>query len=139
VIPRKNLAWDHYKVGESVDQPLQWATRLEKIAILGMLDLPHFGRGQHATACVKQLLAVTHGGDIWLDKLVSIDVELIAKITGLPIRGMDPAQFLDDKTREKTLAKEMKKEVWYQQRDNRDHHQEDQQYRNTTGRENLGL
>jgi hypothetical protein len=44
-----------------------------------------------------------------LDKLVSIDVELIVKITGLPIRGMDPAQFLDDKAREKTLAEEMKK------------------------------
>jgi hypothetical protein len=54
-------------------------TGLEKTRILGLLDLPHFGRGQHATACIKQLLAVTHGGDIWLDKLISIDVELIAK------------------------------------------------------------
>jgi hypothetical protein len=47
--------------------------------------------------------------DIWLDKLISIDVELIAKIIGLPIRGMDPVQFLDEKSREKTLAKEMNK------------------------------
>jgi hypothetical protein len=76
--------------GEPIDQPLQWATRLEKTGILGLVDLPHFGRGQHTTTCVKQLLAVTHGGDIWLDKLVSIDIELIANITGLPTRGMDP-------------------------------------------------
>jgi hypothetical protein len=44
-----------------------------------------------------------------LDKRVSIDLELIAKITGLPIRGMDPGLFLDDKTKEKALAEEMKK------------------------------
>jgi hypothetical protein len=78
-------------VGELIDQPLQWATELEKTWILGLLDLPHFDRGQYASGCVKQLLAVTHGGDIWLDKLVSIDVELIANIIGLPSWGMDPA------------------------------------------------
>jgi hypothetical protein len=96
-------------VGEPIDQPLHWETGLEKTRILGLLDLPHFGRGQYAGVCVKQLLAVTHGGDIWLDKLVSIDVELIANITGFPSRGMDPAQFLDEKTKEKSLAEEMKK------------------------------
>jgi hypothetical protein len=79
------------------------------MGILGLLDLPHFGRGQYTTTCVKQLLAVTHGGDIWLDKPVPITVELIAKITGLPIRGMDLVLFLDDKTKEKALAEEMKK------------------------------
>jgi hypothetical protein len=59
--------------------------------------------------CVKQLLAVTHGGDIWLDKLILIDVDLITSITGFSSRGMDPAQFLDDKVREKAFSKEMKK------------------------------
>jgi hypothetical protein len=83
--------------------------RLEKTGILGLLDLPHFGRGQYANGCIKQLMAVTHGGDIWLDKLVSIDVEIIVHITGFPSRGMDPAQFLDDKTKEKALVEEMKK------------------------------
>jgi hypothetical protein len=82
---------------------------LQKIRILGLVDLPHFGRGQYAIACIKQLLEVTHGGDIWLDKLVSIDVEIIASIIRLPFWGMDPAQFMDDKTKEKSLAEEMKK------------------------------
>jgi len=82
---------------------------LEKTRILGLLDLPHFGRGQYARGCIKQLLAVTHGGDIWLDKLVSIDIELNVHIIGFPTRGMDPAQFLDDKTKEKSLVKEIKK------------------------------
>jgi hypothetical protein len=95
--------------GEPIDKPLQWATRLEKTGILGLVDIPHFGRGQHATACVKQLLVVTHGGDIWLEKIVLIDVELIANIMEFPSRGMDPAHFLDDKARENVLAEEMNK------------------------------
>jgi hypothetical protein len=82
---------------------------LEKTEILGLLDLPHFERGQYTSGCVKQLLVVTHGRDIWLDKLVLIDVELITHITGFPSRGMDPTQFLDDKSKEKALAEEMKK------------------------------
>jgi hypothetical protein len=50
-----------------------------------------------------------HGGDIWLDKPVPIIVELIVKITGLPIRGMDPALILDNKSKEKALTEEIKK------------------------------
>jgi hypothetical protein len=73
------------------------------------LKLQHFGRGQYATSCVKQLLAVTHGEDIWPEKYVPIMIELIAQITGLPIRGMDPALILDDKSKEKAMAEEMKK------------------------------
>jgi hypothetical protein len=44
-----------------------------------------------------------------LDNHASIDVELIVKIIGLPIRGMDPALCLDEKTKEKALAEEMNK------------------------------
>jgi hypothetical protein len=95
--------------GEPINQPVQWAAGLAKTGILGLLDLPHFGRGQYANNCVKKLMAVTHGGYLWLEQLVSIDVELIAYITGLPSWGMDPAQFLEDKTKEKALAEEMKK------------------------------
>jgi hypothetical protein len=97
------------QLGEMISQPHQWAVGLDRTRILGLLKLPHFGRGQYATTCVKQLLAVMHGGDIWLDKPIPITVELIAQITGLPIRGMDPALILDDKSKEKALAEEMKK------------------------------
>jgi hypothetical protein len=94
---------------EPINHPYQWETELEKTRILGLLNLPHFSRGQNATTCVKNLLAVTHGGDIWLDKPIPITVELIAQITGLPIWGMDPALVLDDKSKEKVLVEEMKK------------------------------
>ena len=75
--------------GELIDQPLQWEIGLEKMGILHLLDLPHFGRGQYTNSCVKQLMEFTHGEDIWLDKFISIDVELIAHITGFPSWGMD--------------------------------------------------
>jgi hypothetical protein len=44
-----------------------------------------------------------------MDKPVPITIDLIVQITGLPIRGMDPALFLDDKTKEKVLTEEMNK------------------------------
>jgi hypothetical protein len=97
------------QLGETITQPHQWATGLDRTRILGLLKIPHFGRGQYASACIKKLLAVTHGGDVWLDKPIPIIVELITQITGLPTWGMDPALILDDKSKEKTLAEEMKK------------------------------
>jgi hypothetical protein len=72
------------QLGETINQLHQWAVRLNQTYILGLLKLPHFGRGQYATTCVKQLLAITHGGDIWLDRPVPITVDLITQISGLP-------------------------------------------------------
>jgi hypothetical protein len=95
--------------GEPIHQPVQWVAGLAKTGILGLLDLPHFGRGQYANNCVKKLMAVTHDKDIWLEQLVSIDVQIITHITGMPSWGMDPTQLLEDKKKEKSLAEEMNK------------------------------
>jgi hypothetical protein len=43
-----------------------------------------------------------------LDKIILIDIDIIAHITRFPSQGMDPAQFLDDNTKEKSLAEDMK-------------------------------
>jgi hypothetical protein len=32
--------------GEPINQPKYWAAGLAKIEILGLLEIPHFGRGQ---------------------------------------------------------------------------------------------
>jgi hypothetical protein len=61
---------------------------------------------------VKTLMVVTHGGDIWLDKLILVDVGLIAHITGLPSQGMDTTQCLDEKREEKALTEEMNKKYF---------------------------
>jgi hypothetical protein len=50
-----------------------------------------------------------HLGDIWLDRPIPIIVELIVHIIGQPSQGMDPTIILDDKSKEKALAEEMKK------------------------------
>ena len=94
--------------GEPINQLVQWVARLAKNKILGLLDIPHFGRVQYANNCIKKLMVVTHGGYLWLEQLVSIYVELITYIKGMPSCGGDPTQFLEDKMKEKALAEEMK-------------------------------
>jgi hypothetical protein len=51
---------------------------------MNLLEIPQFGTDMEVNNCVKQLLAVTHGGIIWLITHVSIDVDMISKITCLP-------------------------------------------------------
>jgi hypothetical protein len=53
---------------------------------------------------VKKLLARVHGGFLWMERHVPIDVDLIVKITGIPIDGVKPEQYLDDKTKEKAIT-----------------------------------
>jgi hypothetical protein len=54
-------------------------------------------------------MEVLHGGFLWLEEPMSIDIELISFIMVLPTMGENLAQYLDDKTKEKSLAEEMKK------------------------------
>jgi hypothetical protein len=95
--------------GDPILQPKPWAAGLENTGILNLLEIPHFGRGKEVNNCIKQLIAVLHGGFLWMEQPISIDVELITTITGLPSMGENPAQYLDDKTKEKALAEEMKR------------------------------
>jgi hypothetical protein len=97
------------QLGEMIIQPHQWAVGLDITRILGLLKLPHFGRGRYATTCIKKLLAVMHRGDICLDKPILITFELITQITRLPSHGMDPVLILECKSKEKALVEEMKK------------------------------
>jgi hypothetical protein len=44
-----------------------------------------------------------------MERHVSIDVDIIEKITGLPTDGPKPEPYLDDKTKEKSMADKIKK------------------------------
>jgi hypothetical protein len=68
----------------------QWILGLYNIGIMNSLDILHLGHGKHINGCVKQLLARVHGGILWIDRLVPINVDLIAAITGLPMDGEKP-------------------------------------------------
>lgn len=48
-----------------------------------------------------------HGGTLWLDRAISIYIELIARITGLPSAGEDPARLFPGKGKDKELADKM--------------------------------
>ena len=57
---------------------------------------------------MKQLLAFFHGGFLWLDRKISVDIELIASIIGLPLAVVDPAPFFAGKDQDKNLTNIMK-------------------------------
>lgn len=54
-------------------EPQAWATGLEKLGILNLLEISHFGRSTEINVCVKLLLSYIHGGYLWLDMVVSVD------------------------------------------------------------------
>ena len=47
------------------------------MGIINIVEIPHFGRGKELNNHVKHLMAVLHGGFLWMDEPISIDVELI--------------------------------------------------------------
>jgi hypothetical protein len=112
--------------GDPMMQPKKWATGLENTGILNLVEIPHFGRGKEVNNCIKKLMEVLHGGFLWMEEPVSIDVELIAFITGLPSMGESLTQYLDDKTKEKALTEEMKKTYRTERGSRMDYHQKNQ-------------
>jgi hypothetical protein len=45
------------------------------------MEIPHFVKGREVNNYIKKLMEVLHGGFLWMEEPVSIDVELIAFIT----------------------------------------------------------
>jgi hypothetical protein len=83
---------------------------------MNLLDIPHFGHGKHINGCVKKLLARVHGGILWMDRPVPINVDLIAAITGLPMDGEKPEQYLEEKMKEKSISDEIKVKYGHRER-----------------------
>jgi hypothetical protein len=94
--------------GRPILELTQWITRIYNLGIMNLLDIPHFGHGKNVGLCVKQLLSRVHGGILWMDRIVLIDVALIAKITRFPTIGAQPEEYLENKAREKEIAEIMK-------------------------------
>jgi hypothetical protein len=57
---------------------------------MNLLEIPHFDRGKDVNSYIKKLLVRVHGGFFWMERDVLIDVELIAKITWIPIDRVKP-------------------------------------------------
>jgi hypothetical protein len=95
-------------LGRPVLEPVQWITGMYNSGIMNLLDIPHFGCGKNVGLCIKKLVSRVHGGILWMDKPVQIDVALISKITGFPTFGAQPKNFLENKVHEKELAEQVK-------------------------------
>ena len=69
--------------------------------------MSHFGHSTEVNVCVKQLLVSFHGIFIWLDQKVSMDIELIATITRLPLAVLDPTPFFSGKEKDIALMNKL--------------------------------
>jgi hypothetical protein len=57
--------------------PQSWTMDIARSTILNVMKIPHFDRHQEVNVCVKILLSCFHGGYLWLDRHINIDLELI--------------------------------------------------------------
>jgi hypothetical protein len=61
--------------------PQSWTMDIARSTILNVMKIPHFDRHQEVNACVKLLLSCYHGGYLWLDRCITVDLTLIHQIT----------------------------------------------------------
>jgi hypothetical protein len=88
--------------------PEQWMMNLAQSTLLNVMKIPHFGRHQEVTACVKLLLASYHKGYLWLKRRINVDPTLINRITGLSIQGPDPHEYYPRKIMDHALSQKIK-------------------------------
>jgi hypothetical protein len=104
--PHKYLTRTKGKNSNIVPQP--WTHNLAQSTLLNVMKIPHFGRHQEVNACVKLLLSYYHGGYLWLNCHITVDLMLINRITGLSMQGPDPQKFYPGKTTDRALAQKIK-------------------------------
>jgi hypothetical protein len=88
--------------------PQSWTMNLSQSTLLNAMNIPHFGRHQEVNACVKLLLSCYHGGYLWLNCYIIVDLTLINQITGLSMQGIDPQDFYPRKSMDHVLAQRIK-------------------------------
>jgi hypothetical protein len=70
--------------------PQSWTMNLAQSTLLNVMKILHFERHQEVNACVKLLLSFYHGGYLWLNHCLTVDLTLINQITRLSMQGPDP-------------------------------------------------
>ena len=88
--------------------PQLWIKEILRSSILNVMKIPHFGRHQEVNTYVKILLSCYHGGYLWLDRRVTVDLTLIHLIIGLSMQGLDPHQFYPGKVADRAMAQHIK-------------------------------
>jgi hypothetical protein len=57
-----------------------WIKELVQSTILNIMNILDFGRHWEVNACIKLLLSCYHGGYLWLDRKITMDLALIYQI-----------------------------------------------------------
>jgi hypothetical protein len=70
--------------------PQSWTHNLAQSTLLNVMKIPHFGRLQEVSACIKILLSCCHGEYLWLIFHITVESTLINRITGLRMQGPEP-------------------------------------------------
>jgi hypothetical protein len=104
--PHKYLTKMKGKKMKIIPQP--WTMDIARSTILNVMKIPHFGRHQEVNVCVKILLSCFHGGYLWLDRCITVDLALIHRITRLSMQGPDPQDFYPGKVADRALAQTIK-------------------------------
>jgi hypothetical protein len=77
---------------------------LMQSTLLNVINIPHFRRNEEVNECVKLLLSCYHGGYLWLNRCIIVDLTLINWITGLSMQGPNPQDFYPGKTVDHALS-----------------------------------
>jgi hypothetical protein len=104
--PHRYLTRKKGKKSSIIPQP--WTMDPAQSTILNIMKIPHFGRHQKVNKYVKLLLSSFHGGYLWLDRCITIDLALIHWIIELNIQGPDLQDFYPGKATENSLAQNIK-------------------------------
>jgi hypothetical protein len=88
--------------------PQSWRQNLAQSTFLNVMKIPHFGRHQEVNTYVKLLLSSYHGGYLWLNRRITVDLTLINHITGLSMQCPNPQDFYLGKTSDRALAQRIK-------------------------------
>ena len=84
--------------------PMHYSHGLDKSGILSMMYMPHFSHTVEVDRCMKKLLVCFHGGCLWLDNHIFVDIDLIVSITELSKEGVDPVPFFAIKEQDTILV-----------------------------------
>jgi hypothetical protein len=84
--------------------PWPWTMDITRSTILNVMEILKFGRHQKVNMCVKILLSYYHGGYLWLEQCIILDMTLIHYITRLSMQGPDPQDFYLGKAANRALA-----------------------------------
>jgi hypothetical protein len=89
-----------------ISQP--WIKGLVQSTMRNVMKILHFFHHREVNDCDKILLSCYHGGYLWLDKRITMDLMMIHQITGLSVKGIDPQKFYPRKASDHSLAQRIK-------------------------------